>query len=217
MSKKYVASDEITIVDPGTQIARTYEGHSNYATYGGWNTTINSQSSNISKGSTYKMAGSGSGYLTTSANHIVRLYDVWTSNLKITISFATPDPDDYCGKENSATHNSENNHEFDHVSGSMSSKNASYLTGWTLPKCSFTIYQMKWKQKSGKWTTSNVTGGISELWAKYTHKFLYWTIQGTGTSYSEGQSLQMDENILTPSSSSLSIVFIPVFAEKASA
>ena len=86
MSKKYVASDEITIVDPGTQIARTYEGHSNYATYGGWNTTINSQSSNISKGSTYKMAGSGSGYLTTPANHIVRLYDVWTSNLKINIT-----------------------------------------------------------------------------------------------------------------------------------
>lgn len=218
MAKKYGSSDSVTIIDPNdSEFKRSYtttkvsgEGdnqtisvqeHTGYATFQGWNTSYYGDGQSITPGMPYSFTDLAS----KAGSHLIRLYDQWTSGLKITMKFTKPSA--ICAEKNEKTHNSDTNYRFDEVSGHMKDQTASLLNWYTIPECGYSIKEKKWVKRI--W---------SEIDTLKKHKFKNWLVQST--NYNEKERVWLDESWIslctTDASGNLILTFSGVFDKEAS-
>lgn len=193
---------------------KTYEvvNHTGYAKFQGWYTKEEGQGNSISQ-TTWKITDLSA---KCDNNHLIRLYDYWTSDLKISIQFIKPNPADYCGNDpgKSACTDTNKEYAFDESSGSRKDTNVSFLTKYTRPECGFSLKEKKWTYGrhyvfplfQTEWYTTDGTD----------HNFSNWEEQVTGQSFLANQVVSFDESLLTPDSQSLSLKLDAVFDRKKS-
>lgn len=138
-------------------------------------------------------------------SHLIRLYDQWTSSLKITMKFTKPSA--ICAEKNEKTHNSDTNNRFDEVKGEMRDQTASLLNWYTIPECEYSIKEIKWKHGIGWYTIDTLKK----------HKFKNWLVQKT--SFNAKEKVWLDESWIslctTDASGNLVLTFSGVFEEEA--
>lgn len=217
--KYYNGAEEIQIVNPrdselkrsyttttisgeGDNLTATKEEHSGYATFQGWNTDFYGAGKSITPGGKYTF----SQLADQTGSHLIRLYDKWASDIKITIQFKKPS--EICAKKDEETHNSSKNGRFDKIDGKQKDKTVDFFTSYTVPDCGYTIYERKWK--------NGYTAGSCNIWNRdwheeyvikkdgsgmdsipgLTHKFLAWTFGDSSQTYTKDTTVWLDESIL---------------------
>lgn len=217
MAKKYYnANETIQIVNPqdselkrsyttttisgeGDNLTATTEEHSGYANFQGWNTDFYGAGKSITPGGKYTF----SQLADQTGSHLIRLYDKWASNIKITIHFK--EPSEVCAKKDEKTHNSSTNGRFDKIEGKQNNKTVDFFTSYTVPDCGYTIYERKWKDGYSfgcthrgwheEYVTKQDGSGRDDI-PGLKHNFLAWTFGDSSQTYTKDTTVWLDESIL---------------------
>ena len=125
---------------------------------------------------------------------MIRLYDKWASNIKITIQFKKPS--EICAKKDEKTHNSNTNMHFDEIDGKQKDETAGFFTSYKVPDCGYTIYEKYWVKSRDYYYNPNLEYWLTIKLTSYRHHFIAWTFGASSQTYTKDTIVWIDESIL---------------------